>query len=86
MLGSDVIDELLDQDGLADAGTAKQADLTALGVGADQVNDLDAGLQNFGGGLLLLVAGGRAVDGPIGLGFRGGLVVHRLAQQVEHAA
>ncbi len=49
VLGGDVIDQLLDQDGLADTGAAEQADLTALGVGADQVNDLDAGLKDLVG-------------------------------------
>ena len=59
VLGGDVVDQLLDQHGLADTGTAEQADLTALGVGADQIHDLNAGLQDLGGGLLLLVAGSR---------------------------
>ena len=85
VLGGDVIDQLLNQDGLADTGAAEQADLTALGVGADQVNDLDAGLKNLGGGLLLLVAGSGTVDGPVGIRGGGGLVIHGLAQQVEHA-
>ena len=76
----------MNQHGLADAGAAEQADLAALGVGADQVDDLDAGLQDLGGGLLLLIAGGGAVDGPVARSVGGGLVVHRLAQQVEHAA
>ena len=86
MLGGDVVDQLLDKDGLADTGAAEQADLAALGVGADEVNDLDAGLQNFGGGLLLLIAGSGAVDGPVSLRGGGGLIVHRLTQQIEHAA
>ena len=54
MLGGDVIDQFLDQDGLADTGAAEQADLAALGVGADQVNDLDAGLEDLSGRLLLV--------------------------------
>ena len=41
VLGGDVIDQFLDQNGLADTGAAEQADLTALGVGADQIHDLD---------------------------------------------
>ena len=85
VLGGDVIDQLLNQNGLADTGAAEQADLTALGVGADQVNHLDTGLKDLGGGLLLLVAGSGTVDGPVGIRGGGGLVIHRLAQQVEHA-
>ena len=44
----DVVDQLHDDDGLADARTAERADLAALGEGADQVDDLDAGLENAG--------------------------------------
>ena len=60
----DVVDELHDQHGLADAGTAEQADLAALGVGRKQVHDLDAGDENrrFRG---LVGIGGRVLmDGP----------------------
>ena len=34
----DVVDQLLDQDGLADAGAAEEADLAALDVRGDQVD------------------------------------------------
>ncbi len=44
----DVVDQLLDQHGLADAGAAEQADLAALGVGGEEVDDLDAGDQDGG--------------------------------------
>ena len=45
----DVVDEFHDDDGLADAGAAERADLAALGEGADEVDDLDAGLENLRG-------------------------------------
>src|SRR5205085_1037967 len=44
----DVVDELHDDDGLADAGTAEGADFAALGEGTDEVDDLDAGLEDGG--------------------------------------
>ena len=50
---SDVIDELLNQHGLADTSTAEQTDLSTTGVGGEQVDDLDTGLQDFSGGGLL---------------------------------
>src|SRR5262249_44560965 len=54
MLGGDVVDQLLDDDGLADAGAAEEADLAALQERLDEVDDLDAGLEHlFGGGLLV---------------------------------
>ncbi len=39
----DVVDQLLDQHGLTDAGAAEQADLSALRVGREEVDDLDPG-------------------------------------------
>ena len=49
----DVVDQLLDQHGLADAGAAEQADLAALGIRREQVDDLDAGDQDLGLGRLI---------------------------------
>ena len=49
----DVVDELHDQHGLADAGAAEQADLAALGVRREQVDDLDAGDQDLRFGRLI---------------------------------
>jgi hypothetical protein len=37
----------LDQHGLADARAAEEADLAALGVGRQQVDDLDAGDEDL---------------------------------------
>ena len=53
----DVVDQFLNQHGLADAGAAEQADLAALGIGREQVDDLDAGDENFGFGRLVGVVG-----------------------------
>ena len=58
MLGGYVVDQFLDQHGFANTGAAKQADLAALGIRCQQVNDLDAGFQNFGCRFLVLKAGG----------------------------
>ena len=43
----DVVDELLDEHGLADAGAAEEADFAALAVRGEQVDDLDAGLEDL---------------------------------------
>ena len=47
VLAGDVVDQLLDQDGLAGAGAAEEADLAALHVRRDQVDDLEAGLEDL---------------------------------------
>ena len=49
----DVVDELLDQHGLADAGTAEQTNLSSTGIGGKQVDDLNASLQDLSSGGLL---------------------------------
>ena len=54
----DVVDQLHDDDGLADARAAERADLAALGEGTDQIDDLDAGLEHFGLGVLVDEASG----------------------------
>ncbi len=79
----DVVDELLDHDGLADAGAAEEAGLAALGVGLEQVDDLDAGLEHLDRGRLLVVLGGLAVDRPALLGLDRAEAVDGLAEDVQ---
>jgi hypothetical protein len=43
--------------GLADAGAAEEADLAALQIRLEQVDDLDAGLEHLELGRLLLEVG-----------------------------
>ena len=87
MLHGHVVDQLLNEHGLAHAGTAEQADLAALGVRLDKVNDLDARFQNVRSGHLLGKRGGGTVDLPAGsVGADRRLAVDGVAQHVEHAA
>ncbi len=82
----DVVDQFHHVDGLADAGAAEQADLAALGERAHQVDDLDAGFQQFGGRGLVFVRRGRTVDFPaVAGGHRAGFV-DRTAEHVHDAA
>src|SRR5690606_32656017 len=81
----DVVDQLLDQHGLADAGAAVEADLTTTGQGGDEVDDLDAGLEDLRLGLLLLEARGLTVDRHA-LAFDRAHVVQGRAEHVEQAA
>src|SRR3712207_8855088 len=64
----EVVDELLDDDRLADAGPAEEADLAALRVGREQVDDLDAGLEELGRRRELLDRGRGPVDRPADVG------------------
>ena len=47
VLGCDITDQLLDQYGLTYTSTTEQTDLTTLLIRAEQVNDLNTGLQQF---------------------------------------
>ena len=82
----DVVDELLDHDGLADARAAEEAGLAALRVGLEQVDDLDARLEHLDRGRLLVVGGRLAVDRPAVLGLHGAEPVHRVADDVQDPA
>ena len=83
VLLGDVVDQLLDDDRLADAGPAEDADLAALLERADQVDDLESGLEDLDLGRLLVEGRRRAVDrqglGPVDVT----LLVDRVAEHVE---
>src|SRR5699024_1822647 len=64
-LTRDTGDHLLDQHGLADTGAAEQADLPALDVGREQVDDLDARLEDLGLALELVEGGRLAMYAPL---------------------
>ena len=81
----DVVDQLLDQHRLADAGAAEEADLAALGVGREQVDDLDAGDQDLRFRRLLDVGRRRLVDGAKAFRRDRACFVDRLADHVHDA-
>ena len=58
----DVVDQLHDDDRLADAGAAERAHFAALQEGADQIDDLDAGGEHLRGSRLVHERRRRAVD------------------------
>ena len=80
-------DHLLDDHRLAHAGTAEHADLAALHVGLEQVDDLDTGLEHDLLGLELGEGRRLAVDRPVVARVHVGRVrVERLAQHVVDVA
>ena len=82
----DVVNELLNQNGLADAGAAKEADLAAATIRSEQVDDLDTGHEDFGLGILIDEAGSVAVDGIALRALDFALAVNALAEKVHDAA
>ena len=85
MLLGEVVDELHDENGLADAGAAEQARFATTNVGLEKVDDLDAGLEGLGLGGELVEGGCRTVNriGLLDLGHR--LAIDRLADDVPDA-
>ncbi len=79
----DVVDELHDEDGLADTGAAEEANLASLAVRGEQVDDLDSGFENLDLGRLFHELGGLAVNRQVVLGYAGSGLVHRTADDVE---
>ena len=86
VLLGDVVDQLEHVDGLADAGAAEQADLAALGERDQQVDDLDAGVEQFLAAGLLVVRRRRAVNGQVLLRLHRALLILRRAEHVHDAA
>jgi hypothetical protein len=81
-----VVDQLHDQHGLAHTGAAEQADLAALAVRGQQVDDLDPGLEHLDLGVLLDEGGRLAVDRQLHLRDHRALLVGGLADHVEDPA
>ena len=86
MLCGNIIDQLHHVDGFAHAGSAKQADLAALGKRTDQINHLDARLQQLVGCRKLLVSGRRAVNRRTLLLSNGSLFINRVTQHIHNPA
>lgn len=79
----DVVDQLLDEDGLADTSTTEQTNLTTTSVGGEQIDDLDTGDQNLSGGGLLGELGRVGVDGEELVGLDGSTLIDGVTSDVH---
>src|SRR5213076_1134003 len=82
----DVVNQLHDDDRLADSGATERANLAAFQEGADQINDLDAGGKNLGRRRLILERWRGTVDRIILLRRDRSAFVHRVAGYIQHPA
>jgi hypothetical protein len=86
VLHRDVVNQLHNQNGLADAGATKQTDFAALEIWLNQINDLDSGLEHLQRGRLIFQFWRRAMN-RIGLvAVNRTKLIHGLTQNVHHAA
>jgi hypothetical protein len=79
----DVVDELLNQDGLTDTGTTKESNLSTTSVGGEKVDDLDTGLENLSLGRLVDELGSVGVDRTGADSLDGAALVDRLTNDVD---
>ena len=86
MLLGDAVDHLLDDHGLAHAGTAEKADLATLDIGLQEVDDLDPRLEHLRPGFELVECRRIAVDLPVVRDTLDRIGVERLAEDVEDVA
>jgi peptide chain release factor 1 len=82
----DVVDQLHDDDGLADAGAAEQPDLAALGIWRQQIDDFDAGDEDLGLGRLVEELRRRLVDRRAAVGVDRTALIDRVADDIQDAA
>ena len=82
----DVVDQFLDQHGLAHASTAEQADLAAPCVRREQVDDLDAGDENIRFGRLVDEGRRLCVDRHAHVRTDGATLVNGFTHHIHDAA
>src|SRR5260370_29786183 len=82
----DVVAQLLNQNGLRDAGAAKQSRLGAFGVRLEKIDDLDAGFEHLDLGRLFIEPRRFTMNRPALFGVDRTLVVDRFAEDVEDTA
>jgi hypothetical protein len=81
----DVVDQLHDNHSLADTSTAEKTDLTSLGVGGKQIDNLDTSHKNLLRLALLGEEGGGSVDGGLRVALNGALLVDGLTDDVQNS-
>ena len=87
MFGRYVVDQFLNQDCFTYACTAEQTDLTAFCVWADQVDDFDAGFENFSCRGLVFEGRCRAMNRPVvRCRYFGRIVIYCLSENVENTS
>lgn len=79
----DVVDQLLNEDGLSDTGTTEQTNLSTTSVGGEKVDNLDTGNQNLSGGGLLDELGSLGVNGQELVGLDGTTLVNGVSSDVQ---
>jgi len=86
VLERDIVDELHDDHGLANAGATEETRFPALGIGLEEIDDLDAGLEHLGFGGLLGQRRRFAMDRQAFFRFHRSSSVHGIPEDAEDPA
>src|SRR5690606_24187724 len=84
--GECTYNQLLNEDSLADTGTAEQTDLATTSIRSEQVDNLDTGDQNLGLGGLLGERRGISVNRVVLGGLDGTALINRVTSDVHDTA
>ena len=82
----DVVDEFHDENGLAHSGASEEADLAALDVRLEQVDDLDAGVEHLLGSGQVLELGRLAVNRQFICAVQRAQAVNALSNDIQQTA
>jgi len=82
----DVVDQLHNEDGLADSGTTEETDLASLDVWGEKIDDLDTGLENLDSGAGLDELWWWGVDSLEGVGLDWASLIDGLTNDVDDSA
>jgi peptide chain release factor 1 len=80
-----VVNQLLNENGLTDTGTTEETNLTTTGVGGKEIDNLDTSLKNLSGGRLLSEGGGLSVDGKVLSSLNGSTLIDGLTNDVDNS-
>lgn len=79
----DVVDKLLNEDGLADTGTTEETNLSTTSIGSEEIDDLDTSNENLGSGGLVGELGSLSVNGETLVSLDGATLVDRVTSDVH---
>merc|ERR1719410_148788 len=82
----DVVNQLHDQHSLADTSTAEETNLTSLGIGGKEIDNLDTSDKNLLLDAHVLELGGVSVDGLSLVGVNGAPLVNGISDNIDDSA
>ena len=86
MCCGNIVDQLHNKNCFANTSTSEQTDLTTFCIRADQVNNLDTGLQDLSCRHLLLIGWCRTVDCPVLFRLWCRKIIYRITKKIKYSS